>query len=152
MALTCPVVPTLNVVCDSGSTVQGSFTGGVHSVDVIVDLRSAPSWCVTATLNATVQNLTSTGEAGEAVIDADIYSVRQAVLGENQVGHTQQQSIYNGDSGSLSVTGLGHYPRGVYTFTGRVYQDSSDDETVNGGSTDLYLSIVAVPTYTQGSF
>jgi hypothetical protein len=84
------------------------------------------------------------------VFDADIYSNRQLELGENQLGHTQQQSIYDGDSGSLAVTGLGSYTRGVYTFRGHVYPDSGTDFL--SAQADLYLSIVAVPTYVPGAF
>ena len=141
MAYACPVVPQTNVVCAYASATGGAVSATADAVvTAIVDLRSAPLWCVSTTLNTV---LTADGGTGKAEYAAAIYADGTQESGD-QVGHQQVSTV---DVGSISVTGVTTLRRGIHALAGY-----ASGAAGSGATSDLYLSVQAIPSYAPGAF
>jgi hypothetical protein len=144
MAYACPVVPQTNVVCAYASATGGAVSATADAVvTAIVDLRSAPLWCVSTTLNTV---LTADGGTGKAEYAAAIYADGTQESGD-QVGHQQVSTVHDGDVGSISVTGVTTLRRGIHALAGY-----ASGAAGSGATSDLYLSVQAIPSYAPGAF
>lgn len=163
-ALSCPGVPFQNVKCESYTDFRtvaiqaDGYTGasGPAEVYTVVDLRSAPRWCVTSSLRSTVEVELGSGPTGFIDLGAELLVAKYTRDGdlEREISmgsqyQTVAPSTVDTTLAAFSTSAMADLSRGLYRFSA-VQSYSDHSENIDASSRDATISVVAIPLFTPG--